>query len=300
MKTLIAIATYNGEKYISNCLNSIPNSPDVQIYIFDNNSTDSTLQLIKQSKKNITLIESDVNLGFGGANNEMINYAIINKFDFIFLMNQDTYFLKNCLENLLSIAQTKEKLYIYSPLHLASDGKTLDQNFANYIEDLNLDSKHSFEAAFVNAAAWLIPIKTLKKVGGFCPDFFHYGEDRNYAQRLKYFGGQFLIIPQAKLIHDRTVTSYTELAAIDLMKFKQRIRVYLKCFILDVNSNGIVSFLTTTKTLLGLIKNNLFSLSPLSILKIIQAYFEVVLRIRTNYKTRSACKRIGAYSIIAV
>lgn len=60
-----------------------------------------------------------------------------------------------------------------------------------------------FDVPFVNAAVWLLPRKTLQKVGGFDPIFFHYGEDKNYAQRLIYHGLKTIVVPEARAVHDR-------------------------------------------------------------------------------------------------
>ena len=59
----------------------------------------------------------------------------------------------------------------------------------------------------VNAAAWLIPKKTLEIVGGFSPLFFLYGEDDNYCQRVKFHNLKIGICPGSYIKHD-SGTSY--------------------------------------------------------------------------------------------
>ncbi len=53
-------------------------------------------------------------------------------------------------------------------------------------EELEYLIKDVYDFNFISAAAWLLPINTLKMIGGFDPIFFHYGEDENYCQRIKY------------------------------------------------------------------------------------------------------------------
>ncbi|MDE5758519.1 MAG: hypothetical protein K2H85_07890, partial [Allobaculum sp.] len=63
--------------------------------------------------------------------------------------------------------------------------------------------KPYYEVMGVPAAGWLIPKRTLERIGGFDPIFFHYGEDHNYFQRVNYHGMKTIVIPGAKMIHDR-------------------------------------------------------------------------------------------------
>ena len=204
-KVLIAIVTYNGEKYIKKCLDSIISKQhEIEIFIFDNSSKDTTLDIL-ENYKHLTTKYSTENYGFGKANNFMMQYASRNKFDFIYLLNQDTYFLEGSLDTLVNFAIQNPAFAIYSPIHLSSDEKTMDLSFQKYIET---ESKESHdpritEKKFINAAAWLIPIRTLNSIGGFSPLFFHYGEDRDYAYRLIAKGGSFIIVNTSHIVHDR-------------------------------------------------------------------------------------------------
>lgn len=71
------------------------------------------------------------------------------------------------------------------------------------VEDAACFAKEPFAVPFVNAAAWLLPRQTMKTIGGFDPIFFHYGEDRNYAQRVEYHGLETVVVPEAFVVHDR-------------------------------------------------------------------------------------------------
>ena len=95
----------------------------------------------------------------------------------------------------------------FSPVHLNGAGNGLDKGFAQYVgcprrEDLPAD-KDIVEAPFVNAAFWFIPALTLRTVGGFSPLFYHYGEDKDYINRLHRHGLKVGYTPQAFGCHDR-------------------------------------------------------------------------------------------------
>ena len=59
MKTSVVIANYNNEKYIEKCINSLKSQTydDVEIIFFDDNSSDNSLNVIKNFP-NIKIIEN--------------------------------------------------------------------------------------------------------------------------------------------------------------------------------------------------------------------------------------------------
>ena len=92
MKILTIIVSYNFEKWIDKCLGSLFSSEyPTEILVVDNCSKDNTVRIIKDKWKNVRLIESNSNLGFGKANNIGFEIAIKEKFDAVFLLNQDSW-----------------------------------------------------------------------------------------------------------------------------------------------------------------------------------------------------------------
>ncbi|TAH00768.1 MAG: glycosyltransferase family 2 protein [Sphingobacteriales bacterium] len=218
LKNIYAIVvTYNGIEWIERCLNSLINSTLLpKIIVIDNGSTDATITFIKENYKTVNLIESKINLGFGQANSIGLKLAMKNHCDYAFLLNQDAW-LENehTLLSLVNAFETKPNFGILSPLHLNGQGTALDLYFADYLQQsemgnitpaqiLNQNKPNSIiNTTFVNAAAWLISATCIKKIGGFDPIFFHYGEDRNYTQRTLYYGFKIGVCPQAIILHDR-------------------------------------------------------------------------------------------------
>jgi len=86
-----------------------------------------------------------------------------------------------------------------------------DKKAKNYLEDLVFKKplKEIYEFSMINAAAWLLPLKTLNIVGGFNPIFFLYGEDDNYCQRVIYHNLKIGIVPKNIFVHDSLNTNKT-------------------------------------------------------------------------------------------
>lgn len=217
MKSVYSIiVTYNGVKWIDACLKSLLNSRyPTQIIVVDNGSTDTTIPYIKSNFKQVHLIETGKNLGFGQANNWGIGEALKNNADYIFLLNQDAWVEANTLESLIRVQESNPEYGIVSPIHLNGAGNAVDAYFLEYLAKSEIkdylsksilnNTNHAsvIETSFVNAAGWLLSRECIKKIGGFDPIFFHYGEDRNYTQRVTYHGFKIAIDAGSRLFHDR-------------------------------------------------------------------------------------------------
>jgi GT2 family glycosyltransferase len=213
-RTFVIIVTYNGMQWIDTCLKSIVNSSTkLDIIVIDNNSSDGTVSYIKKQYPEVIVLEQETNLGFGKANNLGMSYALNNNCDYVFLLNQDAYLEADTIVRMIEVHKENSEYGILSPIHLNGEGNKLDKNFSNYLRyDSNNYFYHDaikqqlnsvYPVPFVNAAAWLLPVSTLKRIGGFDPIFFHYGEDDNYCQRVLFHSLKTGVVTNALIRHDR-------------------------------------------------------------------------------------------------
>ncbi|SEA88932.1 Glycosyltransferase, GT2 family [Flavobacterium gillisiae] len=217
IKTLVIIVSYNGGEWIEECLNGVLNSSiPVELIVIDNCSTDGTVEFIKSNFKNVLLFEQKENLGFGKANNIGMSYALRQNADFVFLLNQDAFVEKYTIEKLIEISSKHPDYGIISPIQLDYSGELLEHYFYKFMANNTTKSFYSdfvlsnaikkiYDVPFIQAASWLIPINTLKKIGGFDPIFFHYGEDDNYCQRVLYHNLKIGVAPGVSIRHDSNV-----------------------------------------------------------------------------------------------
>lgn len=99
------MATYNGQQYIKNQLQSILTqiNQDDELVIVNDASIDSTVFIIKEFQDSrIKLIENKINLGVVKTFERAINNAIG---DIIFLSDQDDVWLPNKVEKILEVFQ---------------------------------------------------------------------------------------------------------------------------------------------------------------------------------------------------
>ena len=240
------IVTHNGERWIKDTIQSLFKSIySCSIVVVDNGSSDKTLKILSEFKE-IKLIENQLNLGFGQANNIGIKYSQKKKADYIFLLNQDAKVERDTISDLVNVLEKNKNFGIISPLHYDGKGDKYDFNFRKYT-DVNFGKKNLYETKFINAAAWMIRSDIFLKYGTFSKEFFHYGEDRNFCDRLNYFKVKIGISKNSKIFHDREEnTSY--------MKNIILSRSMLKSSVLNINKNIIHSYFVAFINVFGLPK----------------------------------------------
>lgn len=214
-KLFVIIVTYKGQRWYELCFNSLRQSTiPVQTIVVDNASSDGTVEYIKENYPEIHLIESKDNLGFGRANNIAMRYALDHGCDYVFLLNQDAWVEPDTFGKLVDIHQRHPEYGVLGPVQVnAEKTKVLDGVIQFLINPDNVNKSmfsdlvmgiidEVYPVAEINAAAWLLPRKTLETVGGFDPIFLHYGEDWNYLSRVLYHGMKVGLTPHLKVVHD--------------------------------------------------------------------------------------------------
>jgi GT2 family glycosyltransferase len=210
-KIFAIIVSYNGLRWYERCLGSLRNSDfPVQTIVIDNASSDNSCSFIEEHFPEVILIKSKENLGFAKANNIGIRYAIDHDADYVFLLNQDAWVEKNTISELVKTFSIFENTGITVPIQLNGSYSALDDCFTGYlskeiINDLYMkELKDHYTLSFVNAAAWMISSDCIKRVGGFDTQlFYHYGEDENYCQRIRYHSFNLVLNTHCSFCHDR-------------------------------------------------------------------------------------------------
>ena len=114
MKTAIVIINYNGLNLIKKFMPSIiTNSSIYNIYVIDNNSTDDSVNYIKNNFSNINIINNSSNLGYAEGYNEGIKKI---KEDLLIFINNDATFLdEKSLSNLVKVFKENSEIKVAQP-----------------------------------------------------------------------------------------------------------------------------------------------------------------------------------------
>ena len=86
-RTAVVILNYNGEKLLQQFLPSvIQHSPEAEIIVADNNSSDQSISFVQQTFPQIRIIQLDQNYGFCGGYNRALQQVVA---DYYVLLNSD-------------------------------------------------------------------------------------------------------------------------------------------------------------------------------------------------------------------
>lgn len=284
-KIAVVIVTFNGEFWLKKNLNSLLNSNyPIDIIIVDNASTDKTISTIKEFST-VELIQSKENLGFGKANTIGIDFALKKGADAVFLLNQDTWIYENTISSLVEALFENPNLGIVSPLHYSADEKTFDENFNTYFNrfEKEEDSESIRIVPFINAAAWLVSKECFTKTGYFDPIFSHYGEDRNFCERVKYHGFKIGVVKNSAICHDRIVKLNPD-------KIELQSKYLVLNQMINCNNSLFISLFLGLKSVFGLSKfhfSNQGALKTISLfIKLLLYYFNLLLNIGMILKIR--------------
>lgn len=285
-KVYIVLVTYNGAAWIDENLCSLQQSGyPVQVIAVDNASADSTVALLGRYD-GIDVILSPENLGFGKANNIGIKKALAQGADYIFLLNQDAWVFTDTIGSLIQKMENNPALGILSPMHYNADELTLDAGFTTYYSrKTGYTDKDIAKVPFVNAAAWMLSRACIEKIGFFEPLFGHYGEDRNYCDRVTYHKFLIGIDETSKVVHDRVI----------IRNFKKDViqsRYKLLTTILNINFTMGKAYMLALKEVIGLPKYfaKYYSLNKVLqlFINLAQYYFVLIFK----YKTIAAARRV--------
>ena len=126
----ILLSTYNGSKYLTDLLDSLINQSllNIKIYISDDGSTDTTLQIIHhylEKNKNIILIDNKSNRG--AFHNFMFLLNSVDA-DYYLFSDQDDIWLKEKSLTLVNRIVDLENYYIKTPIVVHSELTVVDEN----------------------------------------------------------------------------------------------------------------------------------------------------------------------------
>ena len=187
----VVIVTFNSEKWIKPCLNSLIKFNDsIRITCVDNASTDGTINLLTEfSKKfpHFTLIENERNVGFGEGN----NIGTLNgDSEYIIFLNIDTEILDTDFLGKLN-----------KIISLSSDDIAAWEFRQIPYEHPKIYDPISLETGWMSGAAFCIRRKCFNEINGFDKKLFMYCEDVDLSWRLRSKGFRLLYCPQINISH---------------------------------------------------------------------------------------------------
>lgn len=193
----ICIANYNGETYLSACLESVYAQQDsfrFEVLLHDDASTDASLTLVRSHYPDVRIIESDANVGFCISNNRMVDAA---RGRFLLLLNNDARLRPGSLRTLLAYAESGHADDVLGlPQHTLVDGALVDRGYCTdpFLNPIPIHSDGTHEVGVATGACLWIPRPVWNAVGGFPPWFESVAEDIFLCMAARLLGHRVVVL----------------------------------------------------------------------------------------------------------
>ena len=218
----VILINYNTRNHTMECIESLNklSYKNYRILIIDNNSKNDNFDDIKLKYSNVDLIYNDRNVGFSGANNIGIKYALENYADYILLLNNDTIVEENFLDILVEKSEKNKEVGICTGRinsyyeknriwYAGGDINYLKGDTKVYGFDANSDTYIDEEryCEFASGCCMLLKAEALKKVGLMNEEYFLYYEDVDYSKSYLDNGFKILYCPDSVIYHKESVST---------------------------------------------------------------------------------------------
>ncbi len=238
----IVILNYNRADLLEGCLASIyahPTRCQLTVWVVDNASTDNSVDMVRTRFPQVQLIVSAYNGGFAYGNNLALRQIVYDSTfhgheepEYVLLLNNDTVVPPDALDGLVDYLEQHDAVGVVGPRLLLPDG-TLDlacrRSFPTPLVSLYrmtglarlfprsrrfgrynltyLDPACETEVDAVVGACMLLRTSIIREVGLLDEQFFMYGEDLDWAYRIKQYGWRIVYYPDVHVWHYKRAAS---------------------------------------------------------------------------------------------
>jgi len=200
----IIIVNYNGKKFLEDCFHTLQKITylNFEIILIDNNSTDNSVDFIKNKYPSTIIIKLEKNYGFAYPNNVGAKNA---KGDFLLFLNNDTKVHPDFISEMVNVLKKDPKIAISQSMLLKPNGD-IDSS-GDFIDLIGngYSSKEKIndirEILSARGASMMIRKEIFDKLKGFDEKFFVSFEDVDLGWRAWIFGYKVVVIPNSIVYH---------------------------------------------------------------------------------------------------
>ncbi len=214
-RVLVIVLNWNGADDTLACLESLAAvpAPPFDVLVIDNGSRRSVAPTVRTRFPNVRCIELPVNQGYAGGNNVGLRVALGERYDFAYVLNNDTVVDHGFLSAALAAAAAPGVACVGGKVVAFDDPTRLWMTYGtvNYRQSLiglagwgkrdhgQYDSLRDVE--WVPGCGMLLSCAALADVGLFDERFFAYHEDVDWCTTARERGWRILFAPQSVVRH---------------------------------------------------------------------------------------------------
>ncbi len=219
----IAIVTWNSAKEIAECLAPLQSlAENWEVWVFDNASSDETVEIVRTQFPKVKIIANAENLGFAEGCNKIAAQA---ESEFVLFLNPDSIAEQDELEKSLDEIVEKTDVGVLGVKLFDENGDLQRSSFRfptvfnSMVEKLGFyrllsenqkrdyllgdffDHQSSREVDWLYGAFMLTRCEAFEKAGGIPEDYFLFAEDLDFCYRIKQAGYKVWYSAEAEIVH---------------------------------------------------------------------------------------------------
>ncbi len=191
MKPIVSVIVpvYNGELTIKKCIDSIlaQTLKEIEIIVINDNSTDSTLEILKSYKKKIVLINNEENIGPAGSRNKGLAKA---KGKYIGFVDADDYISEKMYQTMLDSMSDDVDLVCCSRYNIkGKDIKpVINETKATDVKEFSKTSSYTWDKLYRKS---IIDDNNI-----YFPERYSYAEDFCFLMKYKFYSKKMVILEE--------------------------------------------------------------------------------------------------------
>lgn len=186
----ISVVSYNSQDVLGACLESLP--AGIQVRVFDNASSDGTVNLIRRRFPNVELIASDENVGFGRGHNANLGQTTT---PFALILNPDCFLNADALTEMLSILREHANVALVGP---GVDGEVALEDRYHAVRAGEPNPNHVEQ---LSGHCLLMRVSFFLEIGFFDPNLFLFYEDTDLCSKARLFGHDLVLARNVGVTH---------------------------------------------------------------------------------------------------
>ena len=246
MKLSVVIINWNSRELLARCLESVRRqefSGLMEIIVVDGASYDGTDRMVGENFPEVRFIQSPENIGYGRCCNLGVCGA---RGEYVMILNPDTELRPGVIRAMVGALAGIPNAGLVGARLIDPDGAFQTSSTHPLPGPLNTlfdcamtrralwrlsgrsGKRSPFSVQAVSGACMVVRMSLYRRLGGFNPRFFMYGEDVDLCQRVRDSGHGVYHVPAAEVVHHGGVSSAQQSSGFSSVMIREAVDVIMR------------------------------------------------------------------------
>jgi GT2 family glycosyltransferase len=184
-----------------------------RLLVLDNASPDGGGAILAARLGPEEFVQLPKNTGYAGGNNVGMSIALERRAEYVLIINPDVRLPPDAISCYVDILERDHTIGALNSIQVGGDGDMIDEKFRmGILRPLGYDQRRLsemvipelLETKLLFGAALMLPVRSIRLVGGFDPLYFAYGEEVDLCRRITFHGLRLVVTASCPVVHLRT------------------------------------------------------------------------------------------------